>query len=296
MVEVRELCFSYGAHKAVDGLSFTVQSGEVFGLLGPNGAGKTTTFLLLSGVFSPDRGEVRVCGANPQLPSSRRLFGHAPQAIALYDGLSAEENLRFWGRLYGLQGKRLHARVEFCLDVAGLAPRRRQRVGSFSAGMKKRLNVAASILHDPKVVLLDEPTAGVDPQSRANLFAMIAQLKAEGKAVLFASHVLAEAEALCDRVVILDRGRTVAEGSLRELLATYGGPFTITGEAEEKSPRPELPGLGWEGSRFRLVAAHPGQALQQLEEAGVLVRHLELRSASLEEVFLRLTGREVRDP
>lgn len=295
MVKVDEVSFAFGQQKAVDRVSFNVGPGEVFGLLGPNGAGKTTTFLLLSGVLPPQTGKVTVCGRDPRAAETRSFFGHAPQAVSLYDLLSAEENLRFLGRLYGLEGKNLQARIEFCFDLAGLLPRRQQPVASFSGGMKRRLNVAASILHDPPVVLLDEPTAGVDPQSRANLFAAVRHLKAQGKAVVFASHVLGEAEQLCDRVAILDHGRIVAEGSVDHLLRTYGGHPTITGEVAQGSPRPQVQGVEWTGLAFRMRAPDVASALQQLSDAGVQFAHLELRSPSLEDVFLHLTGREVRD-
>jgi ABC-2 type transport system ATP-binding protein len=241
VLTVTSLRKSYGDRVAVDGLSFEVGAGETFGLLGPNGAGKTTTMSLVTGLLVPDGGAVSLAGGPPTAPEVRRKLGLAPQALALYPELTAEENLRFFGRLYGLGGATLPARVGAALALAGLRDRRHDRVSSFSGGMQRRLNLACALVHDPQVILLDEPTAGVDPQSRLHLFEAIEKLEADGRTIVYTSHLMEEVERLCDRIAIMDHGRLLALGTLEELLG-----------------------------------AHPG-------------------CANLEAVFLKLTGRRLRD-
>jgi ABC-2 type transport system ATP-binding protein len=240
---------SYGTLIAVDDLSLTVARGEVLGLLGPNGAGKSTTVNLAVGLLAPDAGTVTIGdhGA-PTDPAVRRAIGVAPQSLALYDLLTGEENLRFFGEVYGLAGSRLEARVRWALDFVGLADRRRDRVSAYSGGMKRRLNLGAALVHDPELILLDEPTVGVDPQSRHQIFTNILALKQLGRTVIYTTHYMEEAERLCDRVAIVDRGRLLALGTVRQLLDAHG-------------VRPKL------------------------------VMH----GATLEEVFLHLTGRSLRD-
>ncbi|MGQ9495523.1 MAG: ABC transporter ATP-binding protein [Thermoanaerobaculaceae bacterium] len=295
MVEVQDLRFSYGTREAVKGLHFKVEPEEVFGLLGPNGAGKTTTFLLVAGVFSPQNGQVCIGGQPPSISGARSQLGFAPQNLAVYEHLSAEENLRLFAELYGWRGSQLAERVRFCLEAAGLLERKGQKVGTFSQGMKRRLNVVAAFCHDPKVILLDEPTAGVDPQSRAKIFQIVRQMQRQGKAVLFSSHILGEAEAICDRVAIIDHGEMVAQGTVGELVQRYGGPPVISGEMVDNVALPELSGARWEGNRFFLPCPKPGVTLPRLLGLGPKLKTVELRPPSLEEVFLRLTGREMRD-
>ena len=234
---------------ALDGLSLTVAPGEVLGLLGPNGAGKSTAVNLATGVIAPDAGRVRIADyGSPLEPSTRHRIGVAPQALALYDRLSAEENLSFFGQLYGLTGSRLEARVTSSLDFVGLVDRRRARVETFSGGMKRRLNLAAALVHEPDLVLLDEPTAGVDPQSRNQIFDNIAALKRQGRTIIYTTHYMEEAERLCDRVAVIDQGRLLAIGTVQQLLDQHG-----------VAPR------------------------------------MVLERGTLEEVFLHLTGRSLRD-
>lgn len=278
------------------GLSFKVEPGEVFGLLGPNGAGKTTPFLLVAGVFPPQSGHVRSSSEPPSVKRVRFKLGFACQNLAVYEHLAAEENLRLFRKLYDLQGWRLGERVQFCLDAAGFLQRKAQKVGTFSPGMKRRLNVVAAFCHNPEVILLDEPTAGVDPQSRSKIFQIIGQMKREGKTVLFSSHILAEAEAICDRVAIIDHGEMIAEGTVGELVKRHGGPPVATGEMVERTELPELAGARWHGNRFFLPCPDPALTLPRLLELGrPKLKSLELKPPSLEEVFLQLTGREMRD-
>ncbi len=214
----------YGDITAVDGISFEVARGETFGLLGPNGAGKTTTINMIVGALHPDSGSVVVDGElDPTRPSARLKIGTAPQSLALYGDLTAEENLTFFGTLYGLGGARLRGRVEWALEFSGLAARRRHRVGTYSGGMQRRLNLVCGLLHDPPVILLDEPTVGVDPQSRNLIFESIEALRKQGRTILYTTHYMEEAERLCDRVAIMDRGKILALDRVEALLLRYGG-------------------------------------------------------------------------
>jgi ABC-2 type transport system ATP-binding protein len=223
-IAVRDLRKAYGDIVAVDGISFEIARGETFGLLGPNGAGKTTTISLIVGTLRPDAGSVVVDGErDPARHSVRLRIGTAPQAIALYGDLTAEENLRFFGALYGLSGVRLRERVAWALEFSGLASRRRQRVGGYSGGMQRRLNLVAGLLHDPPVILLDEPTAGVDPQSRNHIFESIEALKKQGRTVVYTTHYMEEAQRLCDRVAIIDRGKILAVDTVDALIGQHGG-------------------------------------------------------------------------
>jgi ABC-2 type transport system ATP-binding protein len=215
----------YGTLVAVDGLSLSANRGEVLGLLGPNGAGKSTTVSLAVGLLSPDSGRVAIDGAgDPRDPAVRARIGVAPQALALYDLLSGDENLRFFGEVYGLRGSPLEARVSWALDFVGLSDRRRDRVATYSGGMKRRLNLASALVHDPELILLDEPTVGVDPQSRHQIFDNILALKQLGRTLIYTTHYMEEAERLCDRVAIVDRGALLALGTVPDLLQAHRSP------------------------------------------------------------------------
>ncbi|HEX6884237.1 MAG TPA: ABC transporter ATP-binding protein, partial [Planctomycetota bacterium] len=219
VIEARALVRSYGTRLAVDHLDLELRAGECLGLLGPNGAGKSTTVRILSTLLAPSGGHVRVLGLDPQREAERlrARLGVVPQELALYDVLTARENLEFFGRLQGLSGTLLADAVQQGLALAGLGERAREPVKAFSGGMKRRLNVAIALVHGPELVFLDEPTVGIDPQSRERIFEMVEALRARGVAVVYTSHQLGEVERLCDRIVILDRGRKVAEGTLEEL-------------------------------------------------------------------------------
>ena len=293
---VRGLRKSYGDAVAVDGVSFEVRRGETFGFLGPNGAGKTTTILLLVGALRPDAGEIEIDGAkDPTRPDVRRGIGIAPQAIALYDALTARENLAFFGSVHGLAGAALEARIAHGLEFAGLADRGGHRVETFSGGMKRRLNIACALVHDPQVLLLDEPTAGVDPQSRLHLMERIERLRDAGRTVLYTTHAMEEAQRLCDRVAILDHGKVLAEGTVPDLVARHGGMSSI--EAEFERPPADAAALGGvaEGSRVRIDAERPLEVAARLASCGTPLVSLEIRKPSLETVFLALTGRRLRD-
>jgi ABC-2 type transport system ATP-binding protein len=229
MLQARGLRKSFGELRAVAGVSLTLEPGRILGLLGPNGAGKTTTVSMLTGLVTPDAGEVLVNGhrlAGDADPVKRRL-GLVPQDLALYDELSAHDNLRFFGALYGLTGVALEHAMAQALTLVGLADRARQRVRGYSGGMKRRLNLAAGLLHDPDVLLLDEPTVGVDPQSRNAIFDNLEELKRRGKALLYTTHYMEEAERLADRLVILDHGRVVADDTLDGLYRAHPGAGSL---------------------------------------------------------------------
>ena len=230
MLEARHLRKVYGDIVAVDDVSFSVGRGELIAVLGPNGAGKTTTVSIICGLVPPDRGEVRIGGAplGGDTDPLKRRIGLVPQDLALYDELSAVDNLRFFGGLFGLSGHRLTTAMESVLTLVGLAERSRDRVGTFSGGMKRRLNLAAGLLHDPDILLLDEPTVGVDPQSRNAIFGNLEELKRRGKTLVYTTHYMEEAERLADRVVIIDRGRVVADDSVERLRASLATAGTVS--------------------------------------------------------------------
>ncbi len=220
-VQVEHLRKSYGPVVALDGLTLAIRRGEALGLLGPNGAGKTTLMHALAGVIVCDEGVVLIDGADPSRPRTRRTIGLAPQVVALYPQLTAEENLRFFGRIYGVGGGELEARVRWGLALSDLEARAHERVGHFSGGMQRRLNLACAVMHQPALLLLDEPTAGVDPQSRNRLFEEIETLKTGGLTVVCSTHLTEEAARSCDRVAIVDRGRVLAIGTTGELLERH---------------------------------------------------------------------------
>ena len=281
MLVLEGLRKSYGAHLALDGLSLSVRRGEIFGLLGPNGAGKTTTVSLAVGLLEPDEGRVTVAGLDaPSSPAVRSRLGLAPQALALYDGLSGDENVAFFGSVYGLAGARLAERVKAAIEFVGLADRRRDRVSTYSGGMKRRLNLAVALVHDPELILLDEPTVGVDPQSRNLIFENVRHLREAGKTIVYTTHYIEEAERLCDRVGIIDHGTLLALGTVAELLAAHGGRPVLVAEAG--------------GEEIRVEADDPLLELNRLA-AGRPLSAFRVERASLEQVFLRLTGRQLRD-
>jgi ABC-2 type transport system ATP-binding protein len=272
---------SFGRIVAVDGLSLEVRKGEVFGLLGPNGAGKSTSVSLAVGLLTPDAGTVTIDGhGNPATPNVRQQIGVAPQALSLYDKLTGEENLRFFGQVYGLRGAALDARARWCLDFVGLADRKDDRIEGYSGGMKRRLNLAAALMHDPELLLLDEPTVGVDPQSRNRIFESIEQLHRDGRTIIYTTHYMEEAERLCDRIAIVDAGKLLALGTLDELLASHGGPPTLIVRSE--------------GREQRLQSADPLAELNRIA-ATATIDEFQMERPTLEQVFLRLTGRTLRD-
>lgn len=295
--------------KAVDGVSFTVTEGETYGLLGPNGAGKTTTISMVSGLLRPDAGRVEVLGEEMRIGTvdGRRNVGLVPQELAIYPDLTADENLRFFGSLYGLSGRELADRTDHVLDVVGLAERRSDRTSEYSGGMKRRLNIGIGLLHSPRLLILDEPTVGVDPQSRNAILESVEQLSTEGMAVIYTTHYMEEAERLCDRVGIIDEGRLVAEGTRRELVAQVGGVdrVALRGRGDLASIVERLAETeGVESSSVNdegidVLAYDASSLLPELlavvGSSGMTVTGVDVVEPDLEAVFLHLTGKALRD-
>jgi ABC-2 type transport system ATP-binding protein len=311
MLSLNHLQKCFGHRIAVDDVSFDVAIGETVGLLGPNGAGKTTTLSMISGLAQPDGGSVSFQGQPLDQNASqfKRCVGLVPQDLALYDELSAWANLELFGGLYGLSGKQLADRADDALALVGLTDRRGDRVKGFSGGMKRRLNIAGALLHDPELILLDEPTVGVDPQSRNAIFENLAELKRRGKTLLYTTHYMEEAERLCDRIVIIDHGKVIANdtvrGLYRRLPATgavvleFDGPpvsdVVLAGLAA-------LPGISAALRDSKGICLETGDfgapltlALEQIARLGIRVTSIRSGDVSLEDVFIALTGHALRD-
>jgi ABC-2 type transport system ATP-binding protein len=303
MIKVVNLKKRFGNIVALDNVSFEVKKGETFGLLGPNGAGKTTTINILCGLARPDQGTVSLDGkTDPTVPEVRLSLGVVPQMLALYEELSAQENLRFFGRIYGLSGRKLKERISNCLEIAGLSQRSKERISKYSSGMKRRLNMVCSLLHEPPLLLLDEPTVGVDPQSRNLIFETIEGWKKQGRTIIYTTHYMEEAQRLCDRVAILDHGRILDMDSVDNLIKKHGGPSHIEAEFEEKlSDLDKLRSfiedrnVQFEENKIRFKTNQPMESLAMLNRSGVCFRSLKVQMADLEDVFLNLTGRRLRD-
>ncbi|HZQ48470.1 MAG TPA: ABC transporter ATP-binding protein [Verrucomicrobiae bacterium] len=308
LLRVEGLCKAFGAIRAVNSVNFEVRPGEIYGLLGPNGAGKTTTISMISGLLKPDAGEVFVAGAafwsDPQ--KAKRIMGVVPQELALYEELSGRENLEFWGRMAGLGSREARARAAELLDALMLTDRARDAVKTYSGGMKRRINLGCALLHRPQLLLLDEPTVGIDPQARLNILEFIRNLRASGTAILYTTHYLEEAESLCQRIGIIDQGRLLAEGTFSELQDRLGGDRLFVLEADFKNDSPDK----WDGfhQRFRVIqktekqlvvaaigARDPSGCLKDLLSLPVRVENVTLKRPSLNDVFLQLTGRDLRE-
>ena len=314
MLEVQSLVKQYGDITAVDDVTFAAAKGSVFGLLGPNGAGKSTTINCISGLLSPTSGHVTVAGADivREGKKAKRSLGVVPQELALYEDLPAVENLRYWGKAYGLRGAELETRLGEVLEHIGLADRARDLPRTFSGGMKRRLNFGCGIVHKPQVLLLDEPSVGVDPQSRQRLFDMVEAERDAGACVLYTTHYMEEAERLCDMLAIIDRGKLIAQGTVNELKSQLGARdvLQLNGEFPEHGVRsvvdelkdrgmPDLELLTEEHDSVTLTLSSASQHLPAIFAAlaagGGSVAETSLRSPNLETLFLLLTGKELRE-
>ena len=296
MIEVSHLRKSFGKLTAVDDISFSINRGEAFALLGPNGAGKTTTINMIVGLLRPDSGEVCLDDGQPSwTPAARRRIGIAPQTLSLYGDLTAEENLKFFGQLYDLSGQQLKEQVHWALEFAGLTDRKRHRVKTFSGGMKRRLNFASALIHRPDIVLLDEPTVGVDPHSRNHLFEAVERLKGEGLTILYTTHYMEEAQRLCDRVAIVDAGKVLALDSVDGLIDQHGGRSVVLAELRQRpAATAQLPGE-LDDVHLRFESTTPFDDVSRLVNEGHVFDSLQIKRPDLETVFLTLTGRSLRD-
>ena len=307
MLTAQDLSKAYAGRQAVDRVSLSVERGQTLGLLGPNGAGKTTTVAMICGLVRPDAGAVWIGGERlaGDAAAAKRRIGLAPQDLALYEELPAMANLRLFGALYGLTGARLQQRCDEVLALVGLADRAGDKPAGFSGGMKRRLNIACALVHDPDLLILDEPTTGVDPQSRNAIFDNLETLKARGKSLIYTTHYMEEAERLCDRILVMDHGRVIADDSLPGLLGLLPAKgtleLTVRGQVD-------LPALQQATGAERAsqvqgelllgvadVAAAAGAALAWLAANGHEVGAIRSGRATLEDVFLALTGRQLRD-
>lgn len=308
ILEIKSIAKAFGSTRAVDGVSFQVEPGEIYGLLGPNGAGKTTTISIACGLLKPDAGEVRVDGSSfwSDPVKTRRVMGVVPQDLALYEELTGRENLIFWGQIAGLGKAEAKKKASGLLDALSMSDRANDTIKHYSGGMKRRINLGCALMHQPKLLLLDEPTVGIDPQARASILDFVRDLAKNGTGILYTTHYLEEAESLCQRIGIIDKGRILAEGSLSELQSRLGKGQLYSMEAAFG----DAPSSIWDqlGKGFRivqqsdtqvLVAPHsdrdPTDCLRELLELPIHMENVTLKRPSLNDVFLQLTGRELRD-
>ena len=309
IVDVKSLVKRFGELAAVDDVSFSIEEGEVFGLLGPNGAGKTTTISMVSCLIEPAAGSITVDGHEvATAPAAvKASLGIVPQEVALYPTLTAAENLSFWGQMYGLSGAALKTAVAEALELAGLADRAKERVEKYSGGMKRRINIAAGILHRPKVLLMDEPTVGIDPQSRNHILETVKNLNAAGMTVLYTSHYMEEVEYLCNRIAIMDHGKIIASGTLNELRDVVGGMDVVDvkvtevtdGVLERVSAIEGVKQADRTDGAIQVLTPSSGTILGKLvatlESEGAHVTSITVTEPNLESVFLHLTGKSLRD-
>lgn len=308
-IEVQNLKKSFGDLVAVQDASFSAEAGEVLSLLGPNGAGKSTTISMLSGLLAPTGGEASIMGhsVTKEPEAAKKSLGVVPQDIALYPDLSARENLVFWGKMYGLRGAALKQRVDEVLETIGLADRQKDHVGKFSGGMKRRVNIGAALLHKPSVIIMDEPTVGIDPQSRRHILDNVKELNRQGMTVLYTTHYMEEAAELSDHIAIMDKGRVIAYGTHDELIKMVGEEtridLTLNAEVEKVLDAwravQGVAGVDATDGKVTALVDDSNRVLPRLFEAAskanVRITSVDIQEPNLETVFLHLTGRALRD-
>ncbi|MGA2502929.1 MAG: ABC transporter ATP-binding protein [Anaerolineales bacterium] len=308
-IEVKNLHKAFGDLKAVDGVSFDVEKGEIFSLLGPNGAGKTTSISMLSCLLRPDEGDALVMGHSirDDQMGVKSVLGVVPQEIALYEDMSARENLTFWGKMYGLRGPALKTRVEEILEIIGLADRAKEYIKKYSGGMKRRVNIGVALMHKPQVIYMDEPTVGIDPQSRRNILDSVVGLKNQGMTVLYTTHYMEEAQELSDHIAIMDTGKMIAYGTEAELVKIVGQmdriSLTINAEGgrvlEAWKKVLGVKQVTAQDGTLIVLADDSNKVLPRLFETaagnGVRITSVDIQEPNLEAVFLHLTGKALRD-
>jgi len=306
MIEVKDITKSYGKTQAVKGISFSIKDGECFGLLGPNGAGKSSTINMLSMLFPPDTGSITINGTDASNVNAevKQILGIVPQEIALYEKFTAWENILFWGSIYGVSGKQLTNKAEELLKWVGLFDRRKELVKEYSGGMKRRINIACALLHSPKVLLLDEPTVGVDPQSRNLIFELIQHLNKEGMTIIYTTHYMEEAEKLCDKIGIMDNGKIIAQGTLDELKTLSAVTDMIVVDCaqtpDEKFLSDKLKtNVAVAENTVTILSNDSKKDLTSIvttcTDAGYGITRIDIQKANLESVFLKMTGKQLRD-
>lgn len=311
ILEVKDLKKNYGDFQAVKGVSFEIKDGEIFSLLGPNGAGKTTTISMLSTLYEPTAGDATIAGYSikKEPMQVRNAIGVVPQDLALYEDLTAKENLIFWGQMYNLSGKSLSSRVDEVLEQIGLTDKAKNKVKTFSGGMKRRVNIGVGLLHKPKLLFMDEPTVGIDPQSRRAILDTVKDLNKQGMTVLYTTHYMEEAEELSNRVGIIDHGELIAIGTQKELTKQVGETETlILHISENEDPSALIPSLkeiknildaNVIGNEISIVTPSAKDVLASVvtkaNERGIKIHSIDIREPNLEAVFLHLTGRALRD-
>lgn len=311
IMQVQNLVKNYGDFKAVKGVSFNIEEGEIFSLLGPNGAGKTTTISMLSTLYAPTSGDAVIGGhsVTKDPMGVRGVIGVVPQDLALYEDLNARENLVFWGQMYNLSGKSLHARVDEVLEQIGLTDKAKDRVKTYSGGMKRRVNIGVGLLHKPRLLFMDEPTVGIDPQSRRAILDTVKDLNKQGMTLLYTTHYMEEAEELSNRVGIFDHGELIAIGTQKELTQKVGQAETLILHIGENDDSEALANVlknihGVQQAtavdhEVSIVCAEAEDVLAAVvtaaNERGIKIRSIDIREPNLEAVFLHLTGRALRD-
>ncbi len=310
MIEIKDVTKSYGRHKVLQNVSFEIMEGELFGLLGPNGAGKSTLIDILTGIQSMDSGEIFINGKSIKTDKVeiRKHLGLVPQDIALLEELNAVDNLEYFGGLYGLAGQELKSQIEKLLEVAGLTDKKKEKVKNYSGGMKRRLNIAVAMLHNPSILILDEPTVGVDAQSRQHIFDYIQSLGEQGTTILYTSHYMEEIETLCKRVFILDLGEEVAYGTKEEVKKLVGHTQTVALTLDRvpagfdevlKNSENGIQFVTVDGQDVELTIDQTifsmMKLIEQVEQAQLVIKSVNVKETTLEEAFLQLTGKTLRD-
>ncbi len=309
MIKVRSVSKSFGNIEAVKNVSFTIEKGEIFGILGPNGAGKSTIVNLLNTLIKPDKGDIIIDGVNINNDGDtiKLIMGVVPQEIALYEELSAYENMMFWGGLYNIPKSELKANVDNTLEIVDLYSRKNDSINTFSGGMKRRINIACSLLHNPKVLVLDEPTVGVDPQNRNHIFEVIEKLNNEGLTIIYTTHYMEEAERFCDNIAIIDVGRIIAQGTLKELRLISDAKDLLTVKLANVDnetltrimSKNQLFRFDTTSSTIKVECENIGNdtsiIINQIQNAGGIIERIYTQGTNLESIYLKLTGKELRD-